>query len=109
MPSAAVCGSSPATARETIAARVLATLKGPASGDLAVMRSPLGPTATKSESIGPTWTSSARQSASGWPSAENVTTGTAASLASLRPYSSSRLTTPSLLRSGVNSCALARK
>ncbi len=61
------------------------------------------------ESSGPTSTSSARQSASGWPSAEKVTTGTVASFASLRPYSSSTLTTPSLLRFGVNSCALAWK
>ncbi len=88
---------------------MLATLNGPASGERALIRSPLGPMTVNAESMGPTWTSSARQSASGWPSAEKVTTGTVASLVSLRPYSSSRLTTPSLLRSGVNSCALARK
>ncbi len=85
MPSAAVCGSNPASARATIAARVLATLKVPASGDLALIRWSLGPTTVNVESIGPTWTSSARQSASGWPSAEKVTTGTEASWASRRP------------------------
>ncbi len=99
----------PATARVTIAARVLATLNGPGSGALAVTRSPLGPITVKVLSRGPTSTSSARHSASGCPSAEKVTTGTDASSTSLRPYSSSKLTTPSLLRSGVNSCALAWK
>lgn len=52
------------------------------SGERAVIRSPLGPTAVNVESIGPTSTSSARQSASGWPSAEKVTTGTPASTVS---------------------------
>ncbi len=109
MPSAAAWTSSPAAARAVMAARVFATLKGPAIGDLAAIRSPLGPITVNVESMGPIVTSSARQSASGWPSAEKVTTSTVASLASRRPYSSSRLTTPSLLRFGVNSCALARK
>lgn len=72
-------------ARVTIAARVLATLKGPASGERAVIRSSLGPIAVNVESRGPTSTSSARQSASGWPSAEKVTTGTVASSTSSAP------------------------
>ncbi len=90
----------PATASVTIAARVLATLNGPGSGARAVIRSPLGPTAVKVLSWGPTSTSSACQSASGWPSAEKVVTGTPDSVMSLRPYSSSKLTTPRWLRSG---------
>ena len=43
-------------------------------------RSPLGPTAVNVEPSGPTSTSSARQSASGWPSAEKVVTGTSDSV-----------------------------
>ena len=110
MPSAAVWGSSPAAARAASAARALATLKGPGERRRRPDPLALGADAVNVEPSGPTSTSSARQSASGWPSAEKVVTGTVGFLD--EPLSVLVVEVDHAehgLRFGVNSCALARK
>ena len=85
----------------------MATLNTPARPTDTSASTPPGPITRNVLPSAPDLTSTARQSASSWPAAENVVTGTGADLASRRPYLSSTLTTP--MTGGMNSDALARK
>ncbi len=78
------------------AASAFATLNGPGSVIDASASTPPGPMTWKVEPSAPHRTSTARQSASGRPLAENVVTGTAARFARRRPRGSSTLTTADL-------------
>jgi hypothetical protein len=105
-PQAMSGAGTPISCRTAAATSALVTLKSPAM-DSMNRRSPAGPVAANPTAPDrPYETSVACQSAA-CPVAETVVTGTRASPASRRPYSSSTATTARRHRSGVNSDAFA--
>ena len=108
-PATAAARLTPASTRATIAPSALETLNGPGSVTDASASTPPGPMTRNVLPSAPPRTSAARQSAAGSPAAEMVVTGIWAWPASLRPHSSSVLTTPIRAKPGVNRPALTSK
>ena len=108
-PATADARLTPASTRATIAPSALETLNGPGSATDASASTPPGPMTRKVLPSAPPRTSAARQSAPRSPSAEMVVTGIWARAASVRPHSSSVLTTPARANPGVNRLALTAK
>src|SRR5271169_950667 len=94
IPATASSSPTPDSTSATTAPSALATLNTPASPTDTSASTPPGPMTRKVLPSAPDRTSTARQSASPFPAAENVVIGTSADDASRRPYLSSTLMTP---------------